>query len=130
MIIVAMLIHLLSAAIFALGIVLMLAVGWQADVTDAHVAATVALLGLNVAVHYFRVALEALESDASDVKLSHEQQRERMRQQVRERDETSGRPATALRVSETDKPQAIVEAEQRHSQALAEAERNIEWRDD
>ena len=85
------------------------------------------MLGLNVAVHYFRVALE---SDASDVKLSHEQQRERMRQQVRERDETSGRPATALRVSETDKPQAIVEAEQRHSQALAEAERNIEWHDD
>ena len=84
MVIVAMVIHLISAAIFALGIVLMLAVGWQADVTDAHVAATVALLGLNVAVHYFRVALE---SDTSDVKLSHEQQRERMRQQVRERDE-------------------------------------------
>ena len=82
MVIVAMVIHLISAAIFALGIVLMLAAGWQADVTDAHVAATVALLGLNVAVHYFRVALE---SDASDVKLSHEQQRERMRQQVRER---------------------------------------------
>ena len=154
MVIVAMLIHLISAAIFALGIVLMLAVGWQADITDAHVAATVALLGLNVAVHYFRVALE---SDASDAKLSHGQQREQVRQQVRDprqveqhppasendaaRSYERGRRYERQRIEREAAPpersnpnqarasQELADASERVAQLMAEAERNRERRD-
>ena len=122
MIIFAMIIHALSAIAFvAIGLIVLSNDGTLAtnDVTIA-----LALLGFNVAVHYFRVALE---SNSSDAKLNHEQQRERMRQQVRERDE---RTPSDRASREMDKPQAIVEAEQRHSQALAEAERNVESHDD
>lgn len=53
----AILIQAASAAIFTLGMVITLLVG--AEVNSAHVAATVALLGLNVAIHYLRCALAA-----------------------------------------------------------------------
>lgn len=53
----AILIHAASAAIFTLGMVITLLVG--TEVNSGHVAATVALLGLNVAVHYLRCALDA-----------------------------------------------------------------------
>lgn len=122
MIIFAMIIHALSAIAFvAIGLIVLSNDGTLAT---NDVTITLALLGFNVAVHYFRVALE---SNSSDAKLSHEQQRERMRQQVRERDERTPSDRTSR---EMDKPQAIVEAEQRHSQALAEAERNVEQHDD
>ena len=122
MIIFAMIIHALSAIAFvAIGLIVLSNDGTLAT---NDVTITLALLGFNVAVHYFRVALE---SNSSDTKLSREQQRERMRQQVRERDE---RTPSDRASREMDKPQAIVEAEQRHSQALAEAERNVEWHDD
>ena len=122
MIIFAMIVHALSAIAFvAIGLIVLTNDGTLAT---NDVTITLALLGFNVAVHYFRVALE---SNSSNTKLSHEQQRERMRQQVRERDK---RTPSDRASREMDKPQAIVEAEQRHSQALAEAERSIEWHDD
>lgn len=51
---VAVLVHAVSVAIFTLGILITLAAG--PDVTNAHIAATIALLGLNVAIHYLRSA--------------------------------------------------------------------------
>lgn len=67
---IALLIHGASAIIFTLGMVLLFA--FEEDVTNTHVAAAVALLGLNAAVHYFRAALE---SDTNESERSYERRR-------------------------------------------------------
>ena len=64
---IALLIHGASAIIFTLGVVLIFAFG--EDITNTHVAAAVALLGLNAAVHYFHAALE---SNANESERSYE----------------------------------------------------------